>query len=322
MKYVIIGAGGTGGAIAAYLGHYSNQLGSDNAPDVTVIARGAHLAAMKEKGLIIHSAKLGNQTVKMKCCTMEEYNDTPDVILNCVKYYSLQDTIDFVNRVATKDTLVIPILNVFGTGGTMQSKLKNAVALDGCIYIFSMIEAPGVIKHPTEIFRIFFGFRKGQRQELIASGLSPEKYEKIAKQAEADLSASGIDAKLTDTIEKDALKKFSFVSPMGAASLYYSGTGKDFQVPGPKQDTFFALVREVEALGNAMGITYDEDLIEINRKIMMDLTPDSTTSMQRDIAAGKDSEIDGLVHRIVRLADEYGIDLPTYRMISEWAKGM
>ena len=90
-------------------------------------------------------------------------------------------------------------------------------------------------------------------------------------------------------------------------------------VPGEKQDTFFALVREVERLGNALGVTFEEDLVEINREIMMGLTKDSTTSMQRDVQRGGESEIDGLVHRVVRLAREKNVELPVYEKISAWA---
>ena len=89
---------------------------------------------------------------------------------------------------------------------------------------------------------------------------------------------------------------------------------------GEAQDLFLTLVHEIEELGHAMGITFDEDLGERNLKILDGLDDDSTTSMQRDVQHGGPSEMDGLVHRIVRLADEYGLELPAYRKISSWAK--
>lgn len=305
LKYLVIGAGGTGGCIGSYLAR-SGQ-------DVTLIARGNHLAAMKENGFIIHSARVGDFTIKpVQACTMEEYEaigDTPDVIFVCVKYYSLDKTNAFINKISGKHTLVIPILNVFGTGEVMQEACPDCTVLDGCIYILSMIEAPGIITQPAPIFRVFFGYRDEQEHTL----------EDLAQQVKTDLENAEIDAYLTDTIKRDALQKFSFVSPMGAAGLYYNAVGGDFMVPGEKQDTLLALMREIENLGHVMGLTFEEDLVTVNMKILHGMTPDSTTSMQRDVAKGGFSEIDGLVHRVVRLAEQYGAEVPTYRMVSEWA---
>ena len=137
---------------------------------------------------------------------------------------------------------------------------------------------------------------------------------------ERDLHEAGIDAAFTDEIQKEALTKFSYVSPIGAAGIYLDQTGGAFKHPGEAQDLFLELVHEIETLGHAMGITFEEDLGERNLKILEGLDDDSTTSMQRDVQHGGPSEMDGLVHRIVRLADEYGLELPAYRKISRWAK--
>lgn len=306
LKYLVIGSGGTGGAIGAYLAH-SGQ-------NVTFIARGRHLAAMKEQGLAVQTTRIDDFTVNpVQAFTMEEYLNSgaiPDVIFLCIKYYSLDESIEFIKKVSNKNTLVIPILNVIGTGGDVQKECPDCTVLDGCMYIFSMIKEPGVIIQPSPIFRVYFGYRDDQTHTL----------EKHALQVQADLKAAGIDAYLSNTIKRDALQKFSFVSPMGAAGLFYNAVGKDFMEPGEKQDTLMKLIREVENLGHAMGLSFSEDLITVNTKILYDLAEDSTTSMQRDVAGGGSSEIDGLVHKVVRLAEQYGGDVPTYRMISEWAR--
>lgn len=303
MKYLIIGAGGTGGCIGAYLAKAGN--------DVTFIARGKHLQAIRENGLTVHSAKIGNFTIdNAKACTMGEYDDVPDVIFVCVKYYSLEETGAFVNRIAKEDTLVIPILNVFGTGEVMQKYCPKCTVLDGCVYIFSMIEEPGVINQPTSIFKVYFGFRDNQNRTM----------ESVAKIVEKDLKSSEIEAYLSDNIKRDTLQKFSFVSPMGAAGLYYHGVGGDFMVSGEKQNTFISLVEEIESLGHAMGIVFEEDITTVNMEILKGLTKDSTTSMQRDVEKGGPSEFDGLVHNVVRLAEKYNVEVPTYKKISKWGK--
>ena len=90
--------------------------------------------------------------------------------------------------------------------------------------------------------------------------------------------------------------------------------------PGKKQDLVVALIREIEELGHAMGLEFEGDLVEINMKILHGLEKDADTSMQRDVAAGKPSEIEGLVHQVVQLGDRYGLEMPAYRKISRWAR--
>lgn len=302
MKYVIIGAGGTGGCLGGFLAR--------NGHDVTLIARNRHLEEIRKNGLLLKSSTLGNIRLRsVKACTMDEYSDTPDVIFVCVKFYSLDSVISFLRRTAAADTLVIPILNVFGTGKILEQSCPIPVIMDGCIYIYSMIESPGTVIQPRPIFRVFFGYRNGQ----------PRRLEILARSVESDLKSSGIDAFFTDEIEKEALTKFSYVSPIGAAGIYLDKTGGAFKHPGDAQNLFLSLVHEIELLGHAMGIHFDEDLAERNLKILSDLDDASTTSMQRDVRHGGPSEIDGLVHRIVRLADQYGLELPSYRRISQWA---
>ena len=150
LKFAIFGVGGTGGVIGGYLANAGN--------DVTFLARGAHLAAMQEKGLMIHTNHRGDiRLPKVKALNAADYHETPDVLFVCVKYYSLEAAIALVRRVAGPDTLIIPILNVFGTGAVMQEKLAGLTVLDGCIYVFAKRGGPGIIEQPQEILRVFVG---------------------------------------------------------------------------------------------------------------------------------------------------------------------
>ena len=80
---------------------------------------------------------------------------------------------------------------------------------------------------------------------------------------------------------------------------------------------FKALIREIVALSHAMGIEFEEDLVERNLKILAALSPEATTSMQRDVMEGKQSEVDGLVHEVVRLGKQYGVPVPAYERAAE-----
>lgn len=301
MKYLVIGAGGTGGSIGAYM--------TEAGKDVTLIARGEHLKRMQQYGLKMETTKQGNYTVNpIKATDMEHYEEQPDIILVCVKGYSLAETIPFIRRVAKESTIVIPILNLYGTGGKMQEQLPDLLVTDGCIYIAGEIKEPGTILLKGDIFRIVYGVRnpKELRQELF----------EVAQ----DLKDSGIEGVLSDHIRRDALQKFAFVSPMAACGLYYHVSAGDAQITGEPRDTFVKLMREVEALAEAMDVPFLVDIVTTNLQILDTLNPDASTSMQRDVYAGKSSEIDGLIYEVVRMGERYGVPTPTYKMIADKAR--
>lgn len=296
MKYLIIGAGGTGGCLAAYLGAAGK--------DVHVIARGAHLKAIQTNGLILETAHRGTFCVPVSAGDMEHYNDTPDVILLCVKGYSVKEAIPFIRRVAGAHTVVVPILNGFDIGTSIQPELPGVLVTDGCIYVASEIKAPGTILMSGAVLRVFFGLREG------------DEHRPVLDQIAADLKEAGIDGGLSDNIRRDALQKFSFVSPMAACGLYYDVKAETMQKDGPERDAFVALVREVEALAQVMHITFPVDIVANNLAILDNLAPGASTSLKRDVDAGKQSELDTLLFHVVRLGRKLGVATPWYEKVA------
>ena len=301
MKYAIIGAGGTGGI----LGFYMTKAGKD----VTLIARGRHLAAMQESGLAVEKMWDGTtETIPVKAADMDHYNERPDVILVCVKGYSLEDTIPFIQRVSNPSTIVIPVLNIYGTGAKMQEKLPNLLVTDGCIYVSANIKEPGVLIQHGKILRVVYGVRE------------KEEYDPRLEEIKQDFDVSGIDGVLSENIRRDALEKFSYVSPIGAAGLYYHATAADFQREGEEREAFKTMIREIAALAEAMGVPFERDMVEVNLKILSTLAPEATTSMQRDVMDGKSSEIDGLVYEVVCMGERYHVPVPMYEKVAEKLK--
>ena len=153
------------------------------------------------------------------------------MILVCVKGYSLDSTVPFIQKITKKTTIVIPILNIYGTGRRLQEKLPGILVTDGCIYVSANIEGPGALVQHGKILRVVFGVREKSefREEL----------KEIAK----DFNDSGISGELSENIRRDALEKFSYVSPIGAAGLYYHATAADFQREGEEREAFKAMIR-------------------------------------------------------------------------------
>lgn len=314
MKYIIIGAGGTGGI----LGFYMTKAGKD----VTLIARNAHLEAMQKQGLSVEKMWTNEtETIPVGAESMESYEakgEKADVILVCVKKYSLDSCIPFIQNISHKNTIVVPVLNVYGTGAYLQEKLPKVLVTDGCIYVSANIKQAGVLLQHGEILRVFFGVReKEDLKKLNGQSDGEYKAERLLKKIAQDFKDSGIDGILSDNIKRDALTKFSYVSPIGTAGLYLHAVAGDFQREGEARELFKTLIREIVTLANAMGITFEEDLVERNLKILSNLPEEATTSMQRDVMEGKQSEIDGLVYEVVRMAEKYGAEVPAYRRAAE-----
>ena len=308
MKYAIIGAGGTGGILGFYMTKADR--------DVTLIARGRHLAAMQEKGLAVEKMWDGTtETIPVKATDMEHYEEQPDVVLVCVKGYSLEDTIPFIQRVAKPSTIVIPVLNIYGTGAKMQEQLPELLVTDGCIYVSANIKEPGVLIQHGRILRVVYGVRNMSSQKVNVKRVHEEILNDL-KNIKKDFDDSGIDGVLSENIQRDALEKFSYVSPIGAAGLYYHATAADFQREGEQRETFKTMIREITALAEAMGVPFERNMVEVNLKILSSLAPEATTSMQRDVMEGKDSEIDGLVYEVVRMGERYHVPVPMYAKVA------
>ena len=300
LKYLVVGAGGTGAAIGRAL----TKAGAD----VSFIARGAHLEAMKQHGLHFISDDDEYVLKPIKAYTMQEYKDTPDIIFVCVKGYSLDDTISFIKGIASSNTVVIPILNIYGTGERMQESLPHILVTDGCIYVATHIEKPGYIRLSGDILRVVYGTRD------LADNRP------VLKQVHDDLVAGGAEAILSEDIRRDALMKYSYISAQNACGIYYDVTAGEIQQSGKYRDCFANLNEEIKILAKAMGITLIEDPVKINLAIIDSLKPDMMTSMQRDFKAGKQTEIDGIIHAVPRMAKKYNVTLPLYEKISNALK--
>ena len=306
LKYLIAGTGGVGGSIAAFL--------SLSGKEVTCIARGEHLAAIRGNGLQLHSDLKGEHTLKIPAYTAEEYTTLAsastdyqaDVIFVCVKGYSVDSITELIKRASHERTVVIPILNVYGTGPRIRRLVPGVTVLDGCIYIVGFVSGRGEITQMGKIFRLVYG---AHRNTIV----SRETLETVQR----DLQESGIKAEISDDIKRDTFVKWSFISAMAVTGAYYDVPMGEVQKPGEVRDTFIGLSQESAALGRKLGIEFKEDIVEYNLKVIDKLAPESTASMQKDMAKGHQSEIQGLLFDMIAAAEEQGVEVPTYRMVAK-----
>lgn len=309
MKFLIVGAGGTGGAIAAYLSRPESR------SDVSLIARGAHLDAIKKEGLRL-TVEDRNKTVleersRNVCAFSEdEYigsGETPDVIFICTKSYSIPEVAPLINRVAGPDTLIIPTLNGIRMNEYVGQYVRSGQIISGCIYINAMKSEPGCITMVGPLFRIVFGSE---------DELTEETEQRLSELAER-MNRCGIRTIFSHNILRDTIRKFSYVSPAGITCLCQKARVGAIQKEGDAREQFVSLIRDLIELAHAMEITFDVDLVQTNLNIVDHLDPDIGTSMQRDVDAGRQNESDVQILFPIRLGERYGAPMAHYRAAAE-----
>ncbi len=296
MRYNIVGVGGTGGAIGGFLALAEK--------DIALVAREPHRTWLATEGLRLHSEIRGNHRLLLPAFNPEEKRHDADVVFVCVKSYGLEEATVAVNNAARPNALVIPILNPFGAGERLAAALPHLRVLEGRIYIQAFKEEDGSIRQQGRFFKIVFG--------PLTGGIH-----KDMQQVAADLQAAGIQATVSPDIRREAFKKFSYISPCAAAGAYFGANAAMLRENDHMRAFFIGLSEEIVALGAAMGISLPANATETHCEILADSAPEATTSLQRDIEAGNDSEIDGLIGEVLRLAERYGLEVPHYRAVAQ-----
>ncbi|GAB3758604.1 ketopantoate reductase family protein [Spirosoma pomorum] len=299
MEYVIVGAGGTGGLIGGYLAR--------SGKDVTLIARGNHLRAIQQKGITIKTygeLPFTVDTIKAKA-EAEIGKETFDVIFVCVKAYNLPDIIPMLRNASRNDTLIVPILNSLEAGNFLRAALPDRQVYDGCVYVTGFLSGPGEVSQNNKIFRIVYGLNHPD-----------DSCQSIREQMEADVRESGIAIQYSSTITSEIFKKLTFTSAFTCAAAYDGKQAADLQQPGKYRELFKALLLELDALAKGANLNIKADIVADNFAILNSLSPDFTTSLQKDLKRGSPDEREQLIFDIVRLAQKHNVDVPAYRRIA------
>ena len=210
-----------------------------------------------------------------------------------------------MERVATENTVIVPLCNVFGTGEKLQKKLAKPLVTDGCIYVMGNVEEAGRIRQLGSLMRVVYGVRK------------PEEARPVLEEVKTELTRAGVEAVLSDNIRRDCMKKFAYLSPHGAVGTYFYITAAHLQREGEYRNFYRGLVREVLTIAEKMGIAMDGYSEADSLKVVDGLAPEMTTSFQKDVADMRKSEVDGLIYEVQRLGAAYGVPTPYYDEVIE-----
>ena len=295
MRFIMMGSGGVGGYFGARLAAAGHGVG--------FVARGAHLAAMKAKGLHVISP-CGDVTVAPVTADEDPAAFGPvDVIFIAVKLGDLEDALGRIAPVVRPRTTVISLQNGVEAEDRLVAAFGPGRVAGGVAYIAAAIEAPGVIRHIGTNQRIEIGSLPGGESAPVADIV-------------ATLAGAGIDAAAATDIRLAIWRKFIFLVALAATTTL---TGRTIGVirADPRARALFAdLMTEAAAVGRARGIALPDDIVT-DRLALTDTLPEAmTSSMAHDAAAGRPLEVDWLSGAVVRMGREAGIPTPANNAVA------
>ena len=294
MRFTVIGAGGVGGYYGGLLARQGH--------DVTFLARGAHLEAIRKDGLQIKSIH-GDFTISPAKATDELSQIGPvDLVLFCVKAYDTERAAQAIKPTIGDRTLVLSLQNGVDATERIGKFVGEEHLLGGATWISSAIEAPGVVKQVSQFRRIVFGPLDGR--------LTPDHHSIFEA-----FQQTGISVELSDDILKVLWTKFVFISAASSLGGLTRLTMGEYRDVPETRAMISRLMREVEAVARSQGVVLDADVLEKSLAFMDAAAPHIKASMQLDVEARRVFELESMIGVIGRKGREFNIPTPTADVI-------
>jgi 2-dehydropantoate 2-reductase len=291
MKIAVMGAGGVGGYFGARLAQAGHE--------VSFVARGRHLAAMREHGLRVASA-LGDVHVASPMVSDDPARLAPvDVVLFAVKLWDTEEAAAKIAPLVAGGGVIVPFQNGVESIDRIAAAAGPAHAMGGVAYIAATIREPGVIAHTGTMARLVFGITQPAQQRAADALL-------------AACKEAGIDASIAPDIRRALWEKFVFLASMaGLTSVARQPVGV-LRADPDLHATWEAAMREAWTLGRACGVALADDFVAKQMAFADTLPAEMRSSMLNDLVAGNRLEAPWLSGAIARMARERGIAAPVH----------
>lgn len=283
-----------GGLVGGLLAHAGT--------DVAFVARGAQLAALRERGLRIDSPRATVQLGPIEAADDPAQLPPADVVLVAVKSWQVAAIAPTLAPLLGPESFVVPLQNGVEAAPRLARVLGEPRVAGGFCSMLTWLQEPGWITHQGAILQVVVGERP--------AGTSPRLEPLVAA-----LQTAGIDASMSPDIDAALWQKFLFICTFGAVAAASRAPARVVRSVPETRALLVAAMEEVAALGRRRGVNLPEQAVSTALAIVDNLPPEATASMQRDIYAGKPSELDDQVGAVVRLATESGIDVPVHRYL-------
>lgn len=294
MRIAVFGTGGVGG----YFGGRLAQTGED----VIFIARGEHLRAIKANGLRVDSRD-GDFVIYPAAAT-DNVGDVGqvDLVVVGVKAWQVSEAARAMKPLVGPNTTVLPLQNGVDAAAQLVDTLGPDHVIGGLCRIVSFVVEPGHIRHAGFAPSVIIGELDNKRTERVAT------IEQLFKRA-------GVDITIATDIQVALWTKFLFIASFSGVGAIADAPAGVIRTDPQRRKQMISAMQEIYALAHARGINLPPDSIDKVMASVDGLPDDATSSMQRDIAAGKASELEAQNGAVVRMAREAGIEVPTHSLI-------
>jgi 2-dehydropantoate 2-reductase len=293
MRIAIFGTGGAGGYFGAHLAHAGE--------DVVFIARGEHLKAIREQGLRV-------ETTVGEIVAHSEATDDPmqvgpvDVVLVGVKTWQVTDAARAMRPMITPQTFVMPLQNGVEAAAELSATLGAEHVLGGLCGTISRVVSPGRILSLGETNFIKFGELDNRRSERV-------------ERLRQTFIRAGVKAEVPPDIQAAVWEKFIFVAPYGGIGAVTRAPVGVIRSLSETRQMLERGMREILEVSRARQVSLAEGIVEKSMGLIDSLYPSATTSLQRDISAGKPSELEAWNGAVVRLGREINVPTPLHEFI-------
>jgi 2-dehydropantoate 2-reductase len=294
MKIAVVGSGGVGG-------YFGGRLAASG-QDVTFVARGAHLEAMKKSGLRIHSA-LGDLHVPSVKATSDAASiGKVDLVMIAVKLWATEEAVQFARALMGPETVAVSFQNGVVAIDTLVPVLGRAHVMGGVSNIAALIEEPGVIRHNGNMANLFFGELDG----------------KVSPRVQAFHDActrAGISSKIVEDINRAIWEKFvRLVTLSATTSLMRLPVGPIRSDPDTRA-LMQQVMEEVVAVGRAKGVNFEADIVPSQMRVIDGYPPAMVASMCGDLRRGNRLELPWLSGHVAKIGKELGIATPANQFV-------
>ncbi len=294
MRIAVVGIGGVGGYMGAKL---CTLIGTQKKKyEVVFIARGEHAKAVRTNGLRVIEDDSEFTATPSAVCTAQEADGAFDLILVCVKSYDIKEALLPLKKNIRTDTVLMPFANGVNNAETIAN-IIDAKVINGCVYILSHVQKPGVIRKQGNVFAAVFG-----DPDLFGESLFIEYMFKDA----------GLRTKVSEDIETEVWKKYLFISAFASLTSFYDSSIK--KVYDQHYEETKGVLQEIASVARAKGIPLENE-IEKALKTASSLPEDASTSMRLDFQQHRKMELDTLTGYIIDEAKKLHIDVPLMQSI-------
>lgn len=302
-KIAVVGVGGVGGYLAGML--------IRKYPQVTLVARGERGKSIREKGLLLHSDYHGEIAVRPeKAVERTELLEPQDFIFICVKNYSLEQACKELEGAVTDSTVIIPVMNGADPGECTRKWIKKGTVVDSLIYIVAFANPDFSVTQQGDFANLRIGIMDADEKEK----------EKILAVSEL-LKGADIDHKVSEDIESDIWKKYILNCAYNVLTAFYDNTIGQLRDDPKKDKEYEQLVYEAYEVARKKGVhVKKEEADAIVRRFREELEDDATSSLQRDVNAGRPTELETFSGYLVREARRLGVEVPISEQMYEGLK--